>query len=900
MTKCHSLYALVCAALCAGFAGLGATAGEPAPVGFARKPAATRDGGTVKITFAVSATTDVAVAVFDAQGKVVRHLAAGVLGGNPPPPLKADSLDQSIEWDGKADWGKPAGEGPFKVRVSLGLGAKYDQTVMGDPLSIGNVLSMAAGPDGTLYAAVAAGAGLPNFSAQRLVALNRDGTFQRTLVPPPSSATKEQIEALGGIPVKIGDRTVPMCLNLSERRNTAFWSADGAAVTPDGKFLTLHPDARIGLVDATGAAAPPPFLGPKLLPNVPAASIQKLAVRQYLALSGDGKYAYVSGIAPRAKALPYSAVYRVKLPERSPAEPFFGDPDKAGDDETHLGGSAQGMAADGKGNLLICDATNKRVVVVAEADGKFVGSFPAEDPEFVAAEKETGAVYLLKRAKGGAADLVKLGGWKDPKPLASVHLTSPRDYLQWRFAADVSAKPTVLWAANGWQLFRFEDLGDKFSAPQSIGGADIGDGGFVNLTVDHYRDDPEIYIRGGRPYWWARYNEKTGKRDDLKHMTLNSDAAGSCLEVGPDGNLYVQAWPCLLLKFDRNGKPLKWDAPFRMHEGQKVNPAYKSYADRPLPNAICTHVCMVYMTHTHGIRGDGHHFVFEAPFANERGAKALYEIAPSGERMGGPIVWKASDNVLGPRFDQQGNIYIAEQVRPADQPIPPEFAAIVGPVTPASHWEGNDPRRTIAIMYGSILKFSPKGGMVDWDKAGVRATQNNPFDGQPKLDPALKTVVMGSVVNTSDSSNIHVPVKVTGAEWAHFGISHVPLFYCNCENTRFDVDPYGRVWYPDLGRYRVGVLDSNGNLITEFGGYGNAESCGPDSPVVDPRTGKVRPRLPSDPKEIKSPFAEPDIAFSWLIGVGATDKYAYMGDSLNRRLLRAKLLYAAEEVCELK
>ena len=49
-----------------------------------------------------------------------------------------------------------------------------------------------------------------------------------------------------------------------------------------------------------------------------------------------------------------------------------------------------------------------------------------------------------------------------------------------------------------------------------------------------------------------------------------------------------------------------------------------------------------------------------------------------------------------------------------------------------------------------------------------------------------------------------------------------------------------------------------------------------------------------------SPFAEPEIAFSWLFGVGATDKYAYMGDSMNRRLLRAKLVYAAEETCEVK
>jgi hypothetical protein len=101
------------------------------------------------------------------------------------------------------------------------------------------------------------------------------------------------------------------------------------------------------------------------------------------------------------------------------------------------------------------------------------------------------------------------------------------------------------------------------------------------------------------------------------------------------------------------------------------------------------------------------------------------------------------------------------------------------------------------------------------------------------------------------------------------GVSHVDLFYCNCENTRFDVDEFGRVFYPDLGRYRVGVLDTNGNAITHFGRYGNADT-------------------------------RDELAFAWLIGVGATDRYAYMGDSLNRRLLRASLTYAAEKTCPIK
>jgi len=124
----------------------------------------------------------------------------------------------------------------------------------------------------------------------------------------------------------------------------------------------------------------------------------------------------------------------------------------------------------------------------------------------------------------------------------------------------------------------------------------------------------------------------------------------------------------------------------------------------------------------------------------------------------------------------------------------------------------------------------------------------------------------------------------------------VDLFYCNCENTRFDVDLFGRVWYPDLGRFRVAVLDTNGNDLTHFGGYGNADSRGPESPIIDAETGKPRPAK----KDEKNPLAEPDIAFSWLIGVGATDKYVYMGDSMNRRLLRAKITYVAEETCSIR
>jgi hypothetical protein len=185
--------------------------------------------------------------------------------------------------------------------------------------------------------------------------------------------------------------------------------------------------------------------------------------------------------------------------------------------------------------------------------------------------------------------------------------------------------------------------------------------------------------------------------------------------------------------------------------------------------------------------------------------------------------------------------------------------------------------------------------MIHWPKpTPLLADSGLP---KPKPDPALKTI---AAVSIDAHVKTTVPAQVIGAEWLHFGYSHVEIAYCNCESTRFDVDDFGRVFYPDMLRYRVGVLDTNGNVILHFGGYGNADSMGLDSPVVDPETKKLRPRRPSDPADVRSPFSEPDIAFCWLNGVVVTERYAYMTDILNRRILRAKLVYTAEETCAVK
>ena len=89
-----------------------------------------------------------------------------------------------------------------------------------------------------------------------------------------------------------------------------------------------------------------------------------------------------------------------------------------------------------------------------------------------------------------------------------------------------------------------------------------------------------------------------------------------------------------------------------------------------------------------------------------------------------------------------------------------------------------------------------------------------------------------------------------------------------CENPCIDVDEFGRTFYPDAGRARVGVLDTAGNLLCTFGRYGNPDSTG--------------------------------LSFWWPQAVGVTDTHAYVGDRLNRRIVVARLGYAVEKTCEVK
>jgi hypothetical protein len=230
--------------------------------------------------------------------------------------------------------------------------------------------------------------------------------------------------------------------------------------------------------------------------------------------------------------------------------------------------------------------------------------------------------------------------------------------------------------------------------------------------------------------------------------------------------------------------------------------------------------------------------------------------APDGSEKH-PSLIESQFNILNsPRVDPSGNIYLAIAGRPAGIKIPEGLQAEFG--KGGLPWDKNLASPELdwyPLLYGCIVKFGPEGGMV-------------------------RNGIGGTPIEFSWPGQKGVTAEIKGAQWIHFGASpvvswrHGPPDTCFCESPRFDVDRYGRVFYPDAARFRVGMLDTAGNALGAFGSYGNPDSAGPGSAIPEPR-----------------------IPMFWPYVIEAGEDVIYVGDRLNRRVVVVKLAHAAEAVC---
>jgi hypothetical protein len=163
----------------------------------------------------------------------------------------------------------------------------------------------------------------------------------------------------------------------------------------------------------------------------------------------------------------------------------------------------------------------------------------------------------------------------------------------------------------------------------------------------------------------------------------------------------------------------------------------------------------------------------------------------------------------------------------------------------------------------ALMKFKP--GKARFLSAG-RAPVPLPDSLKPKRSGDITKYGMGMT-------------WVEGAEWIYGGVGYGGMGgSCTCWHARFCLDYLGRSFAPETRRYRVAVLDSNGNLILRIGRYGNVQD---GKPLV--RDG--------GPEKTRS-LGGDEVALAHAAYVGVhTDHRLFISDPGNGRILSVKLDY---------
>jgi sugar lactone lactonase YvrE len=874
LARCYAGARAAFATVLAALLGVSALAAESVPPWFTRPPAAARAGEKWKIEFAVDRETDVAVFIENAQGQAIRHLAAGCLGKNAPAPLQSNSLSQFVEWDGLADYARPAGAGPFQVRVALGTRPVFQEMIGDDPSDLGPIRSMAVGPNGELYVFHLFGQIHPDDNGAGIVVFNRAGRYVRTIMPYPATLPDERLKGIRRLELPDG-RKVPYLYQIETRSylpGLGNLPKQRSVVTRDGRL------AFVGILEG-----PRPFANPgeaRLVVlhtdgSVPSAPLGTRVAWSSdsganLALSPDEHTLYAAGLrtathqsAPGAETIcekcdgeghgntwnctrPSHAVYAFGWQDtKEKPRVFAGDPDKPGNGIDQLKDPLS-VATDAAGHVYVADRGNDRIAVFA-GDGKPVAQIPVARPLRVEVHRKTGAIYVLTGRDGAELELIKFDNRQSGREVCRVQVAGTISFQPTRMpllALDDTAEPPILYASP---LLRMEDRGDHFDAPVSMLPAPAKDaphsiGSVMELGLDRQRE--WLYINSFWRYQvaertWESIAQPAGAREWRPMWPMHSTYS-STGSVGRDGKYYP------FIGF-YGGRVYRFDAERKLEpfSNAKITKSTEGDPGRPIVGTGHGH------GNGHTADADGNVYVIWNKSRSEptdyHMSQALSSYGPDGALKKDKLINTSIPGIFSPRVDAAGNIYVALGLRPGVAPLPPGLKGLVP--DGAEDPDAVNGLNGYPLIYGSIAKFPPTGGEIR--------------DG-----------IGGVVCNFGHDRRI----EVKGAAWIVPGASSVPSWatpkrakgtvtICMCEAACFDVDEFGRSFFADAGRCRVGMLDTAGNEIGWFGTYGNADA-------------------------VRSAAAEIPLAWPQAIAVGHGS--VFVGDRVNRRIVRVKLAHDAE------
>ncbi|MFO7898836.1 MAG: SMP-30/gluconolactonase/LRE family protein, partial [Planctomycetota bacterium] len=461
------------------------------PFEFAEKPTVTRDGDRVTIRFRTKATCDVTIAIENEEGRIVRHLASGVLGPNAPEPLQKNSLDQTVVWDGKDDRGIYIDDkDALTVRVSLGLRPRFERTLYWSPHKrISNIAPMlVAAPEGVY---VCEGLGLDH-----LRLFDHEGNYVRTVYPFPRDKLDQVVELQTHtfpqdgreLPLKVGFEQATLLTSGSSA-----WGGGGHAGGFGAVSMDVHPGEggrpgkialafhKLNRLATDGSSGGLPIQGPSVSYVRQGHRRRKQVVGPTsIAFSPDGRHLYMTGYVwktgPRiGNANCLHVVKRMEYAKQDEPTVFAGV--EKTDDGAGTGNDRfcvpTGVACDPRGRVYVADYVNNRIQVFSPA-GQYLKTIRTKHPATVKIHPETGEIWAFSWPMFGASSRVMRARHLDPRRVP--HTVTRLGTFEKPKKADPQPLPGV--SASG-------------------GGGWMATGGqMVKATVDFYAKEPTLWVVG--------------------------------------------------------------------------------------------------------------------------------------------------------------------------------------------------------------------------------------------------------------------------------------------------------------------------------------------------------------------------------------------------------------------
>lgn len=934
---------------------------------FTAKPSVTREGDKTTIRFASKGLCDVTVAIEDAGGKIVRHLASGVLGPNAPEPFQKNSREQAVVWDGKNDKGEYVDKkDDLTVRVSLGLRARYEKSLFWEPRK-----RVSAGGAGDAWTEDVLPAPAPEGvyvydgnGVDHVRLFDHEGNYVRTIYPFPAAKLKD-VKGLewrdyphGYSRPKKNGLNQTSFLNSGGVNSKQFALPAAFSMAVQGKQIALV-KLSLNRLSTDGSSGEPSLIGPKTWFNLLAdrpwdasrgSHFETRCCPYSAAFSPDGKRLYLAGYCCHTSARSkfgkewLGGVACVDYEGDAEAKAFIGDMKVST-------GLTPGVACDSKGNVYVSDFANDAVLVYT-SDAKLIKTIPAKKPTLLSVNPKSGEIYVFSWCLGGyiwgqlaalksVADKVItptvtiFKSLDDPRqiasyPLPAVVATKGQGTGMWgdtkggtqvRAAVDFWTDPVTIWLipeggrsfdpyadgvpiefrSAGWEnsgMLLLQPREGKLEIKRNFGKETVAAVKRASVMAGHQRlqvnpanqklyvtePEPGCGVGGGGFKSLTEIDPATGRVREIA-IPLGTWAEDLAFDI--DGRVYLrQVYPQRVMRYDPTSwREIPWDYG---EEAKDMTRDITSALVLPARNTVCMSEGGMWVSPrgrvavscSTGGKGDD-------PLA---ALARKNQIMPTGKPYN-PVVYPgrcfSSITACVHIWDQHGKL-VREDVVPGMSQVDGlaiDNADNVYVMSCISRvWNG---KKHFNWLTGTVVKVQP--GKSKWLSNLAGCPVPLPKVDWPKRDPDIYGYTMGDV-------------WVEGAEWFYGGVGDCSLKIatgCICwQQSRFTLDYFSRSFAPEMDQFSVAALDSNGNLIMRIGQYGNVDDGMPPANVPRGLPASDGPMLaPPNPRSIGGD----EVALMHGCHVATmTDRYLYIGDVGNGRIVQVKLDYRAEEKAAMK